>query len=614
MSLKKDKKSNKEKIKISRLISNVFYVLAYAMRSDKKMIFTYIIGACIRNGGNAFLNTFILKEIIDSLINHADIMHIAKILALQFVLNAVFLFINIFTENYFHVKFVRVSGKVQRDLMEKAVLIDLNCYDCPGYYDDFVIAASQCEQMIFNGITSISYILGNLTAMLVAGAMIMMINPVLALFPIVGFVVNIITRFAITKLEYKYELEKQKIGRKADYSKRVFYQPEYAKEIKLTSIEDALKKQYNEAIDEQKLVAKKYGFKIAILSLINWIFVFTILQFFSVPAYLAYLAIEKASIALGDVASLKNATNNIKSQLDAMNYALVEFQNVGQYAERFRRFMEYEVIIETSKGTKEIPQNDTTITFNNVSYKYKDSENYVLKDINLTIQKGEKVAIVGENGAGKTTLIKLIMRLYDVTDGAILFGGTDIRDLDTKEYRHQIGAVFQDFQIFAASVSENVKMDFVYKNDINDINNALEKADFSSKLQKMSDGINTELTREFSDCGTMLSGGESQKVAISRMFVGGNSKDIAILDEPSSALDPMAEYTLNKNMLENASNRAVILISHRLSTTKDADRIILLEKGRIAEEGSHCELLEKNGKYAQMWRVQAERYCPGVYS
>ena len=359
-------------------------------------------------------------------------------------------------------------------------------------------------------------------------------------------------------------------------------------------------------------MAMKYSLKILPPTLINWICTFTVCQFFAVPVYLAYLAIEKKSIQLGDVASLKNATNNIKSRLDGMNYALVDFQTVGQYAERFRRFMDYEINIEGFEGSESVPEDDCTLELKNVGFKYKDSEKYVLRNVNLTVRKGEKLALVGENGAGKTTLIKLIMRLYDVTEGSITFGGVDIRKLNTKEYRRRIGAVFQDFQIYGAALSENVKMDFVEETDRDRITAALEKADFGSKLKKLPEGIDTELTKEFSDSGTMLSGGEAQKAAIARIFM--RDVPVAILDEPSSALDPIAEYRLNKNMMENAENQAVILISHRLSTTKDADRIILLENGCIAESGTHSELLAKGGTYAKMWNVQAEKYCAGIYA
>ena len=606
------REKNKDKIKMSRLISNVFYILKYSFRHDSLMAISYIVSRCVFLGAGTLINTFLLMEIIDIYTTTADVNSVIKVLGVMLAVIIIRFIVFRFLENYFWTRMIGFTGAIQRELMAKAQMMDLKCYDIPEYFDDFIIAASQSEEMAKKAIMSVANIISNIVAMLIAGTMILTVNPVIIVFPVIGFVINIVTRFMITKLEYQYNLEKQRIGRKADYSKRVFYQPEYAKEIKLTGIEEALLEQYDEAIAEERKMALKYSLKIIPPTLVNWICVYTLCQFYAVPVFLAYLAIEKKSIELGEVASLKNATNDIKSRLDQMNYALVDFQIVGQYAEKFRRFMEYEINIEGYEGEVNVPQDDCTIEFKNVSFKYKDSEKYVLKNVNMTIRKGEKIALVGENGAGKTTLIKLIMRLYDETEGCITFGGVDIRKLNTKEYRKQIGAVFQDFQIYGATLAENVKMDFVDSNDREKIQSALIKADFGGKLDKLSDGLDTELTKEFSDSGTMLSGGESQKVAIARMFM--QDMPVAILDEPSSALDPIAEYRLNKSMMENAENQAVILISHRLSTTKDADRIILLENGSIAESGTHNELIANDGMYAKMWKVQAEKYCVGIYA
>lgn len=598
---------------MKRLISNVFYVMKYALRHDRQMALSYMIGRCIFLGVGTFANTFLLKKIIDIFTTTADMESVIKVLAAMFALEIVRFAIFRFSENFFWTRMVGFSGTIQRELMAKAQMMDLKYYDIPEYFDDYIIAASQSEEMAKKAVMSVANIASSLTAMLVAGTMVITVNPIIMIFPVIGFIINIVTRFIITKLEYQYIVEKQRIGRKADYSKRVFYQPEYAKEIKLTGIEEALMEQYDEAIEEERKMALKYSLKILPPTLINWICTFTVCQFFGVPVYLAYLALEKKSIRLGDVASLKNATNSIKSHLDGLNFALVDFQQVGQYAEKFRRFMEYEVNIEGCEGTEPIPENDCTLELKNVSFKYKDSEEYVLKDVSMTIRKGEKLALVGENGAGKTTLIKLIMRLYDITEGSITFGGVDIRKLNIRAYREKIGVVFQDFQIYGATLAENVKMDFVNEdNEREKILTVLKKADLGNKLETLSDSINTELTKEFSDNGTMLSGGESQKVAIARMFM--RDMPIAILDEPSSALDPIAEYRLNNSMLENAENQAVILISHRLSTTKDADRIILLENGSIAESGTHSELISSGGLYAKMWNVQAEKYCTEIYA
>ena len=223
---------------------------------------------------------------------------------------------------------------------------------------------------------------------------------------------------------------------------------------------------------------------------------------------------------------------------------------------------------------------------------------------------GEKIALVGYNGAGKTTLIKLIMRLYDPSRGEILLDGVNIKDYDVEKYRHSIGTVFQDFKIFGGSVVENVLLDLNDGEDDSAVTEKVRKALTHSglweRIQSLPNGLDTQLTTEFAKDGVNLSGGESQKLAIGRVFY--KDAGLIILDEPSSALDPIAEYQLNHSMLEATENKTVIFISHRLSTTRLADRIFLLEKGRIAEQGTHEELLARNGRYAAMWRAQAGQY------
>jgi ATP-binding cassette subfamily B protein len=241
----------------------------------------------------------------------------------------------------------------------------------------------------------------------------------------------------------------------------------------------------------------------------------------------------------------------------------------------------------------------------------------VLKNVSFTIRKGEKTAIVGYNGAGKTTLIKLVMRLYDPTEGRILYNGRDIRDYDLKEYRDRIGAVFQDYRIFAATLGENVMGGGYERTPENEsrIRQALDSATFTERLNTLEKGLETPLTREIDKEGVNLSGGEAQKVAIARIFV--RSYDLIIMDEPSSALDPVAEYELNHSILNAADSRdsgrtaTVIFISHRLSTTRFADRIFLFSGGELCEQGSHDELIAMEGKYAEMFRMQAEKYRKG---
>lgn len=605
---KKQESKKKDKLTIGRLIGNVFYVVGYAMRINKALVFI-VIGTFMACGMiYALFDTLFIKIFIDLLSNQAiSINKTLVFIAIGMIIMGIGQMLEVIVDNWARVKFVQTTGKIQEVFIHKVSEMDLICYDHKEYFDDFVIAASQSEDMITNGIMSLAWIAGNITTILTLGVLIMTINPIIAIFPILGFIINMITRFSITKIEYDYEMKRKRIMRKADYSKRVFYQPEYAKEIKLSKIEIPLRKQFTEAIDEVMGEAKSAGIKIAILSLINWIFVFTFLSFFCVPMYLGYLALVKLSIGLGDVAAMNNAQGEVRNRLDGMNYAMVEFQKVGQFAERFRRFIEYDINIEGHIGKVEVPGQKATLEIKDMCFRYDGAIQDTLRHINMIIKPGERIAIVGENGAGKTTFVKLLMRLYDVTGGSICYGGEDIRNFSTKEYREIFGAVFQDYQIYGASLGENICMDDE-EAESEYIIEALELADFGHKFKKLPNGVHTQMTREFSDEGTMLSGGEAQKVAIARMFARTGQLSIAILDEPSSALDPFAEYKLNQNMMKAAEDATIIFISHRLSTTRDADRIYMFEQGEIIEEGSHDELMALQGEYAKMFEKQAHYY------
>lgn len=597
----------KNKISIKRMISNTIFMIKYAAHYDKPLITKIIVLYVLSKAGTAVNDTFILKMIINGLTGKTAFNKIVIVLCISFVLVVALEWINQLIAEWSKAKLIKLSGTIQRDLVENNSKMDLIYYDNPDYYDTYVIVANNADEMIEKSVMIVSKMLGGVVALAVASALILTINPVLAVFPIAGFTINMLTRFKIEELSYQWDIENKKALRKADYSKRVFYQPEFAKECKLTDVKTPLRQQFDDALKEASDAGRKYAPAMTWLSLLNWISVFTVFSFFAVPAYLGYLALVVKSIALGEVASANNASVFIRGNLNEINFCLVDFQQIGQYAEKFRVLLDYEPIIENADGLTPSKEANSLV-LDNVSFAYPNSEKNTLSNINITINPGEKIAIVGENGAGKTTFVKLLMRLYDVTSGSIKYGEHDIREYATDDYRKKIGAVFQDYNIYAATLGENVVMGKVNKDDEERIINALKKADFGKKLDKLPDGINTELTKEFSEKGTNLSGGESQKVAISRIFAAGDERTVSILDEPSSALDPVSEYKLNKNLIENAKDDTIIFISHRLSTTRMADKIYLFENGTIKEQGTHNELMELNGRYKEMFDRQAENY------
>ena len=294
--------------------------------------------------------------------------------------------------------------------------------------------------------------------------------------------------------------------------------------------------------------------------------------------------------------ALFNATKSLHGNIVGIAEQVPQLITDTLYIERMRKFLKYEPVIKG--GSLPAPETPCAIEFKNVSFAYDNAP--VLQNVSLNINPGEKIAIVGYNGAGKTTLVKLLMRLYDPTNGEILLGGVNIKEYELAGYRRKIGAVFQDYQIFAATLYDNVVMDTV-EGQQESVRAALAKSGFADSLP-----LETPLMREFMDNGVNLSGGESQKVAIARTFF--KSADYMIFDEPSSALDPISEYNIYNAMRDVSVGKTVVFISHRLSSTKMADKIYMFERGKIIEAADHDTLMGNNGKYAEMFKMQAEKY------
>ena len=516
----------------------------------------------------------------------------------------------------------KVRRKVKMMLYEHAREMDLECYDNPEYYNQLVLAISEADKQIDRCITFLQNTLSGLAVFISTGIYFLKKDKVSVLFVTVSFVMAFVFNQIYNKLTYKLRIERNPIERKREYVKRVFYLPDYAKELRLhPETADILYDEFektNTAIYEVEKSYTRRRFWIGFLRR------YISNDFISDTVYLSYLVFKAAvmrGLSFSSVAILFNSFGRLKRGMSVFTDVYPYACETSLYVQKIRDFMDRKSEI-VSGSNLPVSNNAKEITIRNISFSYgREEENTnakdVLNDISFTIKPNEKIALVGYNGAGKTTLVKLLMRLYDPTSGEILADGVNIKDYDVEEYRHSIGTVFQDFQIFAGSVTENVLLDAAeeeaenYKTDNRQIQSericsALEHSGLGERIETLPAGADTMMTTEFDLQGVNLSGGESQKLAISRVFY--KDAGLIILDEPSSALDPIAEYQLNRAMLEATEGKTVIFISHRLSTTRLADRIILMEQGWIAEQGTHEELLQMNGKYARMWKLQAGQY------
>lgn len=504
----------------------------------------------------------------------------------------------------------RLYRALKEEMFKKASEIDLYCYDDPAYYNDFVLSVSQSEAAIDRFLELLNMAMQAITVLFTTGIFYIMTDPIGIAFVFASFILRFVVSKKLNKVNYENRLAVNPHMRKRDYVSRVFYLKDFAKELRLHPNAGAqLEEEFAEANDNIIKEHKKVAVKRVCFQFLKDYGVGDFLIDGLYITYLVYKAAVLHTVNYSDAVILFNRTGSLRGSMSRFADLGPKAHENSMFIDKIRAFLNYEPRLKNNEGDA-VPEGAGELKLEHVTFKYSESGRKVLDDISLSVKPGEHIAIVGYNGAGKTTLIKLLMRLYDPTSGSISYHGRNITELCPNDYHKRIGVVFQDYQMFGANLAENVVMDDLPKDELDtrapQITAALTDAGFAQKLARLPDGLFTQVTTEFDKKGVDFSGGESQKIAISRAFY--KKADILIMDEPSSALDPIAEYELNKAMESAAKGKTVFYISHRLSTTRDADRIIMLERGRIIEEGTHTELLARNGKYAEMWNAQAGKY------
>ncbi|NLO09464.1 MAG: ABC transporter ATP-binding protein [Clostridiales bacterium] len=614
----KDKKSpntSKKSLNIKKIWKNNWFIISLSFKAAP-VFMIYMIFEQIKQAGLVFLeHTYGIHFVLEAAEYGKPFILVVRFLFIVLASWAIsFIFSGIY-QNYVSQKgLLKIQKRLKEIIYDKVKDIDLECYDNPEYYNNFVLAISEAEQSINRAHKILETTAYGITILITSGIFFLTIDAVSVLFVVGSFILSFFFTKYMNKLNYKNRIEKNPIERKRSYVHRVFYLNEYAKELRLNpDIFLRLNDEFDDTNKEIQMIEKKYAPKRTILQFI----IQYISNYFTVDVvyiiYLVYRAAVMRAISYSSVVVLWNSQGHLKRSLRNFATVLPQLSENSLYIEKIQDFLRYERKI-ISRQNLPLPKEPKVLEIKNISFAYSEKDGSILNNISLTIHPNEKAALVGYNGAGKTTLIKLIMRLYDPCEGEILYDGINIKDYDLNGYRDAIGTIFQDFKIFAATVEENVFLDEnnIFKSTSDEegeeqrIIDALTYSGFKDKLEQLPKGLKTELTTEFEEDGRELSGGENQKLAIARAFY--KDAGMVILDEPSSALDPIAEYQLNEAMLRAAAHKTVIFISHRLSTTRNADRIFMLEHGCIIEEGSHEELLDMDEKYAQMWKAQAGKY------
>lgn len=593
---------NNKKAKEPSMLSNVFYFIKILFKISPLLVIGEAVWGIMLRLPTRLISVIGVKYVIDNAKGENAGKKITyAIIAIALVLLISELLCWLFREFFWNTEKEKVNQGLSTMLYNKAKNLDLEAYDDPNFYNNFILAVEASSGNLNNMLNLIRQYMGEVVSLITICSVILAIDPVCLIIILATVIIFTPISKKIGNMQIERRIENNRLHRRADYFARVFYLQDYAKEIRMNGIKPLLVQRYNEAADDVIECQKRHVKKIDILYFIQETGVQIIGFMLVLPLYLGYCVLETKTLSSGDFVAAFNGAWGIASSFSFLTvYISRTFSEQSKMIYKVREFLGKENKLKDGNHTAAASAPEK-IELKNVSFSYPGNDKPTLKNINLTLKPYEKIALVGYNGAGKTTLTNLLLRLYDATDGEILIGGKNIKEETIESHRNRFAAVFQDFQLFAATLGENVALDTEY--DETEIKKALKHSGFNKPLKE---GIQTEVLREFDDSGMMFSGGEAQKITVARAFY--KNCPYVIMDEPSANLDPVAEYNLNKSMTKAAKNKTVIFISHRLSTTRHADKIYVMENGEIIESGSHNELMNKNGKYAYMFNLQAEKY------
>jgi ATP-binding cassette, subfamily B, bacterial len=489
-------------------------------------------------------------------------------------------------------------------VMEHAASLDLIAYEDPVFYDKLERARVQATDRLYM-IQAMGRLVQQVITTVTLSISIMLFSPWLLLILIVGVIPAFIGETHFAFLGYAKNFRQTPIRRQLDYLRILGGSKEAAKELKLFGLKNFLtgkfKRLSDQVYDEDIALAKKKGIAGSFLSAIG-----------TAGYYTAYIYAVWRTVtgvfSLGTLTFLANAIRDASSNLQQTFSTLSTIADQALFLTDLIAFFDMKPTIRTKPNALPAPRPIREgFEFQNVSFRYPGSERKVLNGLNFVLRPGERVALIGENGEGKTTIVKLLTRLYDPVEGRILLDGIDLREYDLDDLYKEIGVIFQDYMRYEMTARENIAVGRIeFLDNLQKVQESARKSMANEVVAKLgSAGYDQMLGRRF-ETGVDLSGGEWQKVALARAYL--RDAQLLILDEPTSALDARSEYEVFQRFAELTAGKMAVFISHRFSTVRMADRIVVLENGRIAEEGDHEYLTSLGGRYAEMFELQAASY------
>ena len=594
--------NKKHPLKIT--IADTKLMLKYIWNGDKFIIPLKFISLIIATLQTA-VGTLYIKWIIDSITakNSFNIVirHIIILQAISFILySASTIISNVIIPS----REYKLRNNLQNVFLKKAMKQDLECYEDFKFYDNYTKAIRYADTKALDFLNILFSIAKNVFNVILLSSIISTLDPFILIIIAVMVVVSFFDQNRSSRYsQEQYEAE-ETINRKSEYIKKVSHFKGFAKDVRLYNLGQFLINKLNETFVEKYKIyketkAKYWRFKY-IISVINTLMI--------APVLLGYITFKTITgdITLGSFTVLFSACYQISGELAGIinSFDRLNFES-EYYVSHLRGILDYKPTIENDIENKKSIEKIISIEFKNVFFKYPHHDVLILDNVSFRITSGEKVAIVGRNGAGKSTIIKLLLRLYDVTDGEILINNANIKNYNIVDLRKCFATVMQDYNIFAFSIRENISMGEVYNEK--DIQASLEFSGLSHKIKDIDGGINANIGREFDESGVNFSGGELQKLALSRAYIRNSS--VIVLDEANSSLDPFAEFKLNEKIMQMTSDQIALFVSHRLTTTVCSDKIIMIDNGKIIESGTHEQLCsDPNSYYRDMFEKQANAY------
>lgn len=581
------------------------YMIDLIMQSCPSVFVLSLISTIFSALHSFLLDTYIYQYALNSFQEGKELKIILITLGGMFAYTVFYTFFQCISDCYFELKFPIVEAYIQNILQKKACTVDIACFESSAFYDTYIKAADDATNRAYSVMKNILDVLWAIINVVATGALIFIIDPIFLFLTFLPLVCTMFIGKKRNRINYEYNMRTKEAARKRDYVRRTFYLKDFSKEMRLTEIWKVMLKRMHNSVAEMKDIVNKYGYKMMFFRYL-FDFIFDVVIDTGTIILAAFKTLVLKNMYFGDCFVVINSISHIAGRINFIGDVIFKFDENSLYVDNLRDFLEYEIHIVEDENAPVVPL-FKKLELKNITFCYGKQSIPALSNVNLTIHAGEKIAIVGHNGAGKTTLVKLLQRLYDPSKGEILLNGNSIKNYRLSSYRGLFATVFQDYNLFATTIAENVLL----RGDITDedkklVKDSLQKVGIYDKIKTLPSGVDSNVTREFDNDGVVFSGGEAQKISIARIFAG--KHEIVIMDEPTSALDPIAEQEMYRNIFEVCQEKTVIFISHRLSSVTMADRVYMFENGEIIEQGTHNELLSLNAKYADMWHKQAGTY------